>query len=108
MKIQIRQGVFETNSSSMHAICIVTGDELEKFKNGELNLAAFYPEGSMTSLHRSSCNHRPDHIWNWDDFTNDTEDTYDMSFDQEEFGEKNPPGSVEDLGDGTYKLHYQI
>lgn len=34
--IQIRQGVFETNSSSTHSICICTQDEFNKFKNGEM------------------------------------------------------------------------
>jgi hypothetical protein len=35
-KVQIRQGVFETNSSSTHSLCICTKEEFEKFKNGEL------------------------------------------------------------------------
>lgn len=33
---QIRQGVFETNSSSTHSITICTKEEYEKFKAGEL------------------------------------------------------------------------
>lgn len=36
MKINIRNNVFETNSSSVHTLCICTEDEYEKFKNGEL------------------------------------------------------------------------
>lgn len=36
MKINIRSNVFETNSSSVHTLCICTEDEYEKFKNGEL------------------------------------------------------------------------
>ena len=35
MKINIRNNVFETNSSSVHTLCICTEDEYEKFKNGE-------------------------------------------------------------------------
>ena len=35
MKINIRSNVFETNSSSVHTLCICTEDEYEKFKNGE-------------------------------------------------------------------------
>ena len=31
MKTQIRRGVFETNSSSVHSICITTEDEFEYF-----------------------------------------------------------------------------
>ena len=36
IKTQIRRGVFETNSSSMHSIAIVTEDNFEKWKKGEL------------------------------------------------------------------------
>lgn len=35
MKIQIRRGVFETNSSSVHTLCLCTSDEYDKWKNGE-------------------------------------------------------------------------
>ena len=33
--IQIRQGVFETNSSSTHALAICTQEEWDKLKSGE-------------------------------------------------------------------------
>lgn len=36
MKRQIRFGVFETNSSSVHSLTIVTAEEFEKFKAGDL------------------------------------------------------------------------
>lgn len=36
MKIQIRRSIFETNSSSVHSITMVSGSEYEKWKNGEL------------------------------------------------------------------------
>lgn len=35
MKV-IRAGVFETNSSSTHSLCICTEEEFDKWKNGEL------------------------------------------------------------------------
>lgn len=35
MKTNIRNNVFETNSSSVHTLCICTEDEYKKFKNGE-------------------------------------------------------------------------
>lgn len=35
-KIQIRQGVFETNSSSTHSLTICSKQEYEDFKNGKL------------------------------------------------------------------------
>ena len=36
MKRQIRQGVFETNSSSEHSIAIVSKNDFERWKKGEL------------------------------------------------------------------------
>ena len=33
---QIRRGVFETNSSSVHSITMCSEEEFEKFRNGEL------------------------------------------------------------------------
>lgn len=33
--LQIRQGVFETNSSSTHSICICTEEDYQKFRSGE-------------------------------------------------------------------------
>ena len=36
MKIQIRQGVFETNSSSTHAISICSKAEWDAFNNGDM------------------------------------------------------------------------
>ena len=36
MKFHIRQGLFETNSSSVHTLTICTEKEYEDFKNGKL------------------------------------------------------------------------
>lgn len=36
MKIQIRRGVFETNSSSVHSLTICSKEEYDKWKKGEL------------------------------------------------------------------------
>ena len=36
MKKQIRKGVFETNSSSVHSLTICDADTFKKWKNGEL------------------------------------------------------------------------
>lgn len=36
MKIQVRRGVFETNSSSVHSLCICSADDYDRWKNGEL------------------------------------------------------------------------
>lgn len=40
MKIQIRRGVFETNSSSTHSITICTQDEYNKWIKGEVYLTS--------------------------------------------------------------------
>jgi hypothetical protein len=39
MKIQIRQGVFETNSSSTHAVAILTDDQYQKYRNREIRIS---------------------------------------------------------------------
>ena len=36
--IQIRNGVFETNSSSTHSLCICTEDEFQNWVNGKMFL----------------------------------------------------------------------
>lgn len=36
MKRQIRRGVFETNSSSVHSITMCTGEQYDKWKNEEI------------------------------------------------------------------------
>ena len=36
MKRQIRQGVFETNSSSVHSLTMCTAEEYQKWENGEV------------------------------------------------------------------------
>lgn len=36
MKRQIRKGVFETNSSSIHALAMCTESEFDRWENGEL------------------------------------------------------------------------
>ena len=35
MKVQVRRGVFETNSSATHSLTLYEKSEWEKFKNGE-------------------------------------------------------------------------
>ena len=35
MKRQIRRGVFETNSSSVHSLTMCSGDEYDKWAKGE-------------------------------------------------------------------------
>ena len=42
MKVQIRRGVFETNSSSVHTLTMCTLDEFDKWQDGELYLNRSY------------------------------------------------------------------
>jgi len=44
MKNVIRYGVFETNSSSSHSLCVCTKEEYEKFKKGDLVLDIYKSE----------------------------------------------------------------
>ena len=36
MKMQIRRGVFETNSSSIHSLTMCSAEEFEKWRDGEI------------------------------------------------------------------------
>ena len=36
MKTQVRRGIFETNSSSVHSLTMCTADDYDKWKRGEL------------------------------------------------------------------------
>lgn len=39
MKRQVRKGVFETNSSSTHAVTILTDEEYQKYRTGGLRIS---------------------------------------------------------------------
>ena len=41
MKVQIRRGVFETNSSSIHTLSITTTTDWDRFKKGELLMKGY-------------------------------------------------------------------
>lgn len=46
MKIQIRQSVFETNSSSTHVLCLCSDEDYIRFKNGQL----LFDDGDLIEL----------------------------------------------------------
>ena len=50
MKTQIRRGLFETNSSSVHTLTICTLEDYNKFKNGKLFVDAF-GDGGLSTVH---------------------------------------------------------
>lgn len=74
MKIQVRQGVFETNSSSVHTITMVNESDYEKWKNGEL-LYDRYVEG-LVPLNE---------IENPDEYDEDNSDNYKRYLTEKEF-----------------------
>ncbi len=41
MKVQIRRGVFETNSSSVHTLSITTTTDWDRFEKGELLMKGY-------------------------------------------------------------------
>ncbi len=73
MKIQIRRGVFETNSSSVHSLTICSKEEFDKWQNGEL-LFNRYGECFVESTDK-----------NKEDEDNMTEEQYDDSICNETF-----------------------
>ena len=54
MKIQIRTGVFETNSSSTHSLVMCSEDEYNKWANGELYYCSWFPSKAK-SLEKKGC-----------------------------------------------------
>ena len=47
----IRHGVFETNSSSCHVVTLLSDNELEELKNGELLLTVYKSQGEKVVTH---------------------------------------------------------
>lgn len=47
----VRNGVFETNSSSCHVVTLMSDDELEELKNGELLLAVYKSQSEKVVTH---------------------------------------------------------
>ena len=41
MKVQIRHGVFETNSSSTHAVALLSDEEFKKYQNEEIIMSRY-------------------------------------------------------------------
>lgn len=52
MKINIRKNVFETNSSSVHSLCICTEEEFDAWKKGELYYNYYSDEFTKNSVDR--------------------------------------------------------
>ena len=75
MKIQVRQGVFETNSSSVHSLVITTITDWDKFKNGSLIMKDFPYDVSFVDV--NSVN--KEQVFTLDKY-NDEEDYFDYDY----------------------------
>ena len=49
MKIQIREGVFETNSSSTHSLALFNGSDWQAFKEGKMVIETASPNGQFSA-----------------------------------------------------------
>lgn len=65
MKIQIRRGVFETNSSSTHSITICTEEDFKKFLDGQMVLDRWFE--SLVPFEKKSSD--PDRFITYDEFS---------------------------------------
>ena len=72
MKV-IRFGVFETNSSSTHSICICTQEEFDKWKKGEL----YYDYWDEALISESDIPLEERELIHLDEYAEENEDRYD-------------------------------
>lgn len=90
MKVSIRQGVFETNSSSVHTLTMCSDSEYKKWENGEL-LYGKYSEVFITREEYEANQEKydsDDDYKSYDDYFNDYDmETYDESY-------KTPGGEI--------------
>ena len=75
MKTQIRRGVFETNSSSIHTLAITTNTDWDKFKKGELIMKGYPYDISFVDV--NSVN--KEQVFTLDKY-NDEEDYFDYDY----------------------------
>ncbi len=65
MKVQVRKGVFETNSSSVHSLALFSGSDWEAFKEGRMvieNSASADKLISIADVKDKTTIFNPDHI----------------------------------------------
>lgn len=72
---KIRRAMFETNSSMVHSLCIVTEDDFNKFKDGELIYDRWNKElvdASKVNLYEDE----DDQYWTEEDFGGEWYEVY--------------------------------
>lgn len=67
---KIRRGMFETNSSMTHALCMVTDDDYQRFKDGEM-VYDRYNEELVEA--KDDDDEDDDRYWNFENFGGDCE-----------------------------------
>ena len=74
MKMTIRKGIFETNSSMTHSLVICTKEEMDKWENGEL-LYDNYRTGKLFSkdetkemINAPGSRYDEEDFWTYEDF----------------------------------------
>lgn len=74
MKRQIRRGVFETNSSSVHSLTMCTQSDYEKWKDGEFIYD--YWDGKLISTDESDDDYDEGRYYTYDRFNEYSEFNY--------------------------------
>ena len=93
MKKQIRRGVFETNSSSVHSLTMCSSEEYDKWKKGEV---LFWGEGGKFAIREEIIEELKKNPWysdvHWDDedrvnniLSDSDVETYEKFFENEWF-----------------------
>lgn len=70
---KIRYGVFETNSSSTHSLCVAQNDEIEKLKNEELLINLGWCRNKYLISYKEAMEELMEHIHEYGDDKEDLE-----------------------------------
>lgn len=70
---KIRYGVFETNSSSTHSLCVAQNDEIEKLKNEELLINLGWCRKKYLISYKEAMEELMEHIHEYGDDKEDLE-----------------------------------
>ena len=116
MKVQIRQGVFETNSSSTHSISICSKAEWVAFEQGKMYYSMeedkFLPREEAEQKNAEICKYYKDKGWDFDDYANElymdfaAYDDYLSDTCYEEFRKTKTVDGVEVVAFGYYGSDY--
>lgn len=87
---QVRYGVFESNSSSTHSLCICTDEEYDKFVRGELdynwmvNELVPIPTSAINQAIEHYKHTRDEYQKDWEDLSQEAQDRYIKRYAKEE------------------------